>query len=49
MKGEEGVRSQKLGDRSSPTKDTEVTFGGGLGDATVPQRGFGGKRPQGFS
>ncbi|HEY9858976.1 MAG TPA: hypothetical protein V6D16_05690 [Candidatus Obscuribacterales bacterium] len=28
--------------------DMHITSGGGLGDAAVPQWGFGGKRPQGL-
>ncbi len=50
MKGEEsevrkrGVRSEKL----QASKHSQLrSFGGGLGDATVPQRGFGGECPQG--
>ena len=52
------MKSKELGARNTEleirrvrlfTKDKKVTSGGGLGDAAVPQRGFGGECPQGFS
>ncbi len=50
MKDEKGDRSleEKSWDLEKESKRLQLrSFGGGLGDATVPQRGFGGECPQG--